>query len=176
MEATPQWKAHDSPLGVCQKGPEDSQTMRNKILWSDETKIELFGLNSIPTVKHGESSIILWGCFSAAGTGRLVRIGQRWREQPRQHRSGFGTSLCMFLSGPARGRTWTRSTSLGRTESSCAATLPILPDRAWEDLQRRTGETPKLRLCQSCSVIPKKTRGCNHYKMCFINVLSKGSE
>ena len=24
----------------------DSQTMRNKVLWSDETKIELFGLNN----------------------------------------------------------------------------------------------------------------------------------
>ena len=62
----------------------DSQTMRNKILWSDETKIELFCLNAkchiwrkpgtIPTVKHGGGSIMLWGCFSAAGTGRLVRI------------------------------------------------------------------------------------------------------
>ena len=40
-----------------------SQIMRNNILWSDETKIELFGLNAkrhvrrkpgtIPTVKHG---------------------------------------------------------------------------------------------------------------------------
>ncbi|KAG2463250.1 TCB1 transposase, partial [Polypterus senegalus] len=69
----------------------DSQTMRNKIFWSDETKIELFGVNArrhvwrkpgtahhqantIPTVKHGGGSIMLWGCFSAAGTGRLVRI------------------------------------------------------------------------------------------------------
>ena len=69
----------------------DSQTMRNKILWSDETKIELFGVNArryvwrkpgtahhhantIPTVKHGGDSIMLWGCFSAAGTGRLVAI------------------------------------------------------------------------------------------------------
>uniref|UniRef100_A0AAZ3RZD4 Transposase n=1 Tax=Oncorhynchus tshawytscha TaxID=74940 RepID=A0AAZ3RZD4_ONCTS len=62
----------------------DSQTVRNKILWSDETKIELFGLNAkchiwskpgtIPTVNHGGSSIMLWGCFSEAGTGRLVRI------------------------------------------------------------------------------------------------------
>ena len=42
-------------------------TMRNKILWSDETKIELFGPNAkrqiwrkpgtIPTVKHGGGSI-----------------------------------------------------------------------------------------------------------------------
>ena len=47
----------------------DSQTMRCKILWSDETKIEVFGLNAkhhilrkpgtIPTVKHGGGSIML---------------------------------------------------------------------------------------------------------------------
>uniref|UniRef100_A0AAZ3Q4S1 Transposase Tc1-like domain-containing protein n=1 Tax=Oncorhynchus tshawytscha TaxID=74940 RepID=A0AAZ3Q4S1_ONCTS len=61
----------------------DCQTIRNKILWSDENKIELFGLNTkhhiwrkpstIPKVKRG-GIIMLWGCFSAAGTGRLVRI------------------------------------------------------------------------------------------------------
>ena len=58
--------------------------MRNQILCSRETKFELFGLNAkrhvwrkpgtISTVKHGGGSIMLWGCFSAAGTGRLVRI------------------------------------------------------------------------------------------------------
>ena len=65
--------------------------MRNKILWSDKTKIELFGLNANchiwrkPTVKHGGGSIILWGCFSAARAGKLLRIegkmnGAKYRE------------------------------------------------------------------------------------------------
>ena len=50
-----------------------TQTTRNTFLWSDETKIELFGLNAkchvwrkpstIPTGKHGGGSIILWDVF-----------------------------------------------------------------------------------------------------------------
>ena len=65
--------------------------MRNKILWSDETKIELFGLNTehqvwgkhgtIPMVKHGGGSIMLWECFSAARTGSLVRIEGKERSK-----------------------------------------------------------------------------------------------
>ncbi len=33
--------------------------------------------NNIPTVKHGGGHIILWGCVSAKGTGRLHRIEGR---------------------------------------------------------------------------------------------------
>jgi len=60
-------------------------------MWSDETKIKLFGLNStrhvwrkeddkynpestIATVKYGCGNIILWGCISSKGTGRLDHI------------------------------------------------------------------------------------------------------
>ncbi|KAI4874581.1 hypothetical protein NFI96_006056 [Prochilodus magdalenae] len=62
-----------------------------EVLWSDETKIELFGnstrcvwrtkndedhpKNTIPTVKHGGGSIMLWGVFH--GTGRLHCIKER---------------------------------------------------------------------------------------------------
>ena len=70
---------------------DDLAGMYRKVFWSDETKIELFGLNlkryvwgkpnnahhpvkTIPTVMHGGGSIMLWGCFSSAGTGELVRI------------------------------------------------------------------------------------------------------
>ena len=66
----------------------------DKILWSDETKIELFGRNcvsrvwrqkksafypknTVPTVKFGGGSIMFWGCFSSAGPGQLEIIEGR---------------------------------------------------------------------------------------------------
>ncbi len=69
----------------------DSEENWVKVLWSDETKIQLLGINwtrhvwrrknaaydpknTIPTVKHGGGNIMLWGCFSAKGTGQLHRI------------------------------------------------------------------------------------------------------
>ncbi len=69
----------------------DSEENWVKVLWSNKTKHELFGINStrsvwrrinaaddpkntIPTVKHGGGNIILWGCFSTKGTGQMHRI------------------------------------------------------------------------------------------------------
>lgn len=85
-------KAHiKSPLEFTQRHVGDSKVNWKKVLWSDETKMELFDhqtrryvwrtpntahhhKHTIPTVKHGGGSIMLWGCFSAAGPGRLVKV------------------------------------------------------------------------------------------------------
>lgn len=61
------------------------------VLWTDESKFEMFGSKRrqhvrrkkgerfksqciAPTVKHGGGSVTVWGCFSYDGVGDLVRI------------------------------------------------------------------------------------------------------
>src|SRR4029434_594990 len=63
----------------------------DRVIWSDETKIKLFGnkhlrwvwrrqkdshteKHLIPIVKYGGGSLTLWGCFSSKGPGHLFRI------------------------------------------------------------------------------------------------------
>ena len=66
------------------------QSFWENVLWTDETKLELFGKshqpvyrrkneafkekNTMPTVKHGGGSVMFWGCFAASGTGCLESV------------------------------------------------------------------------------------------------------
>ena len=79
-------KAHvQARLKFAKEHLDDLEEAWEKVMWSDETKIELFGINSIchvwrkrnaeynpkntiPTEKHGGGNLMLWGCFSAKGT------------------------------------------------------------------------------------------------------------
>ena len=73
---------------------DDPEEDWENMMWSDETKVELYGRNSScrvwmkkdaelhpkntrPTVKHGGGNIMLWGCLSAKWTGRLTRVKGR---------------------------------------------------------------------------------------------------
>jgi len=63
----------------------------NRVIWSDESKFNLFGSDgkvmvwrttkeeldpkcTVPTVKHGGGNVKCWGCFSSSGVGNLIFI------------------------------------------------------------------------------------------------------
>ena len=84
-------KHKKAPLYYAQGNLNKPQKFWNTILWSDETKLELFGAmdqryiwrkkneayvekNTLPTVKHGGGSLMFWGCFVSSSTGNLQRV------------------------------------------------------------------------------------------------------
>ena len=69
-----------------------------KNLWTDETKVELFGRNTqhyvwrkkgtshkhqnlIPNVKYGGRSVMVWDCFAASVPGQLAIIDRKMNSQ-----------------------------------------------------------------------------------------------
>ena len=92
-----------------------------KVVWSDETKIELFGINStrrvwrkrnaeynpkntIPTVKHGGGNLVLWGCFSATGTEQ--RHHMEVRMNGAMYRGILADNLLPSVRALKMGRGW----------------------------------------------------------------------
>ncbi len=78
-------------LSFARKHLDDPQDFWENTLWTDETKVELFGRcvshyiwrksntafqkkNIIPTVKYGGGSVMVWGCFAASGPERLAVV------------------------------------------------------------------------------------------------------
>ncbi len=47
------------------------------VVFGGEKNAELHPKNTISTVKHGGGNIMLWGCFSAKGPGRLICVKER---------------------------------------------------------------------------------------------------
>uniref|UniRef100_A0A3B3TH33 Uncharacterized protein n=1 Tax=Paramormyrops kingsleyae TaxID=1676925 RepID=A0A3B3TH33_9TELE len=133
------------------------------VIWSDETKTKLFGINStrhvwrkknadcnprntIPTVKHGGGSIILWGVFLPRVQDGCTTSKERW------------TGLCTVKS-------WMRTSFLQSPHSaggssSKTTTLIIRPRQQRSDSRRSTlrswGTLASLR-----TLIPWKTYGGN---------------
>ncbi len=83
------------PVWVCQWTSEWLEENWVKVLWSDETKIKLFGINlsrrvwrrrnaqydpknTIPTVKHGGGNIMLWGVFLLRGQDNCTASKRQW--------------------------------------------------------------------------------------------------
>jgi transposase len=85
------------------------------VLWTDESKFQLFGSNRrqyvrrkpneryipqcvLPTVKHGGGSVMVWGCFSYGGVGELVKVEGIMRKEQyhnilQRHAIPSGTEL-----------------------------------------------------------------------------------
>ncbi len=89
-------KAHvQARLKFANEHLNDSEENWVKVLWSDETKIELFGIsptrrvwrrrnaaydpkNAIPTIKHGGGNIMLWSVFLLRGQENCTASKGRW--------------------------------------------------------------------------------------------------
>ncbi len=123
---------------------DDSEEAWEKVMWSDETKIELFGINStrrvwrkkdeynpkntIPTVKHGGGNIMLWGCFSAKGTGRLYRI--EGRMDGAMYREILANNLLLSVRALKMGRSSMTMTQQGQLRSGSVRSI----SRSWSGL------------------------------------------
>lgn len=81
-------------LKYAKENLEKPEAFWNNVLWAEKNKIELFGhnqrryvwrrngeafveKNTLPTVKHGGGSMMLWGCVAAGGTGNIVQVERR---------------------------------------------------------------------------------------------------
>lgn len=138
----------------------DSQTVRKESLrshlCSDETKIELFGLSGKHHVwrKPGTAHHLPHNHLNREALGEAERdkepqpapkvhltTGQTpWAHSQDSARVDWGQICeCPQVTQP---QPWLEPnrTSLKRPKDVCPVTVPIQPERAWEDLQRRTTE------------------------------------
>ena len=91
-------RRRDAKLKFVRQHKEKENSFWERVVWTDETKIELFGhnyqnyvwrkdgeayspKNTVPTAKFGGGSIMIWGCFSAKGLGKISVIDGKMNAQ-----------------------------------------------------------------------------------------------
>lgn len=85
-------------LNFAKKYKNESPNFWNNILFTDESKFEIFGAkkppkiwrnkneafsdkNVVKTIKHGGGSVMVWGCMAASGVGNLVFIESTMKKE-----------------------------------------------------------------------------------------------
>ncbi len=114
-QSSPQWRHMKTHLEFAEKHLKDPQTLRNKILWSDEPQFQASCLketssalhlqSTIPKVKCAGSSLMLWGCFSAAGTEGLIRVEEKLNAP--EYRDGLNENPVQSIQNHRLGRRFT---------------------------------------------------------------------
>uniref|UniRef100_A0A8C5PIU7 Transposase n=1 Tax=Leptobrachium leishanense TaxID=445787 RepID=A0A8C5PIU7_9ANUR len=142
-------KNKKSRLQYAKSHVDKPQKFWDSVLWTDETKLELFGpmdqryvwrrknkayeeKNTLPTVKHGGGSIMLWGCFASAGTGKLQRVQGTMNSL--QYQEILDDNVMQSVTNLRLGRRWTfqQDNDPKHTSKSTRAWLQI---KGWNILE-----------------------------------------
>uniref|UniRef100_A0A8C5Q9A8 Transposase n=1 Tax=Leptobrachium leishanense TaxID=445787 RepID=A0A8C5Q9A8_9ANUR len=142
-------KNKKSRLEYAKSHVDKPQKFWDSVLWTDETKLELFGpmdqlyvwrrknkayeeKNTLPTVKHGGGSIMLWGCFASAGTGKLQRVQGTMNSL--QYQEILDDNVMQSVTNLRLGRRWTfqQDNDPKHTSKSTRAWLQI---KGWNILE-----------------------------------------
>lgn len=85
-------------------------------------------------------------------------------KQPRQCKSAYRDNSQPEFQCPSQGLDLNPIEHLFRDlaakKNGCPRMVTNQPDRAWEDLHRKTEENLQIQEYKACCIIPKKTRGC----------------